>query len=314
MTLSSDFQKLYVDGLITLFELDASALGAGILRFHGHISHEEWERLAIAVSDSVSTRSVVLDTKPQLLSEERLLLVTGDKDFNYAIGEEPLDTEVSHVDSKIAFHGDFGKVWAWNKTTKAWKPDIIWQGEVFEPIAIEVSGLEMRSDGKASAPTLSMANNIGGIQNAVSALCLQFGDFVGAKLKVITTLAKYLDAENFILGNDLASNEAKEQLWFIEQKTSENSQAVTFELSNPIDFEGLRIPVRQITSMCHWAVMGDYRGEECGYTGVAMFTEKDEPTDNPALDKCAGFLNSCQLRFGENAELPFGGFPAANLI
>ncbi|MDH1534053.1 phage minor tail protein L, partial [Acinetobacter johnsonii] len=27
MTLNSDFQKLYVDGLITLFELDARALG-----------------------------------------------------------------------------------------------------------------------------------------------------------------------------------------------------------------------------------------------------------------------------------------------
>ena len=47
----------------------------------------------------------------------------------------------------------------------------------------------MRSDGKASAPTLSMANNINGIQGAVTAYCLQFGDFAGAKLKVITTLA-----------------------------------------------------------------------------------------------------------------------------
>ncbi|MDH1534098.1 phage minor tail protein L, partial [Acinetobacter johnsonii] len=27
MTLNSDFQKLYVDGLITLFELDARTLG-----------------------------------------------------------------------------------------------------------------------------------------------------------------------------------------------------------------------------------------------------------------------------------------------
>ena len=35
MTLNSDFQKLYVDGLIHLYELDASGLGAGILRFHG---------------------------------------------------------------------------------------------------------------------------------------------------------------------------------------------------------------------------------------------------------------------------------------
>ena len=36
MALSSDFQKLHIDGLITLYELDASHLGAGILRFHGH--------------------------------------------------------------------------------------------------------------------------------------------------------------------------------------------------------------------------------------------------------------------------------------
>ncbi|MFW2044321.1 phage minor tail protein L, partial [Acinetobacter sp. ULE_I053] len=41
MALNSDFQKLYVDGLITLFELDASNLGAGVLRFHGHISYED---------------------------------------------------------------------------------------------------------------------------------------------------------------------------------------------------------------------------------------------------------------------------------
>jgi lambda family phage minor tail protein L len=269
MTLNSDFQKLYVDGLITLFELDARALGAGILRFHGHISYQDWERIYLTVDNANFTADTTL--------------ISADKSFD--AGDE-----------------------------KYWYRNIIWQGETFEPMALDVSGLEMRSDGKASAPTLSMANNINGVQNAVSAYCLQFGDFIGAKLKVITTLAKYLDAENFTNGNASASNEAKEQLWYIEQKTSENSQAVTFELSNPIDFEGLRIPVRQITSMCHWAVMGDYRGEECGYTGAAMFTDKDEPTDNPALDKCAGFLNSCQLRFGENSELPFGGYPAANLL
>ena len=268
MALNSDLQKLYVDGLITLFELDARALGAGILRFHGHIAYQDWERIYSLIGSNA------------LMGDETKM-----------IGEVYESAE-----------------------TKAWMRNIIWQGETFEPIAIEVSGLEMRSDGKASAPTLSMTNNINVIQNAVSAYCLQFGDFVGAKLKVITTLAKYLDAENFSSGNASASTEAKEQLWYIEQKTSENSQAVTFELSNPIDFEGLRIPVRQITSMCHWAVMGDYRGEECGYTGAAMFTEKDEPTDNPALDRCAGRLNSCQLRFGENTELPFGGFPAANLL
>ena len=311
MTLSSDFQKLYVDGLITLFELDARALGAGILRFHGHISYEDWERLTIAVSDSNSTHSVELDAQPKVISEESLLLASADSEFNFAFGEETPSTDSSHVDSKIVPYGDFGKVWAWNRTTKEWKQNIIWQGETFEPMALEVSGLEMRSDGKASAPTLSMANNIGGIQGAVSAYCLQFGDFAGAKLKVITTLAKYLDAENFSAGNSTASNEAKEQLWYIEQKTSENANAVTFELSNPIDFEGLKIPVRQISNYCHWCAVAAYRGEQCQYTGAAMFTDKDEPTDNPALDRCSGRLSSCRIR---NNEIRFGGFPASSLI
>ncbi|MGQ0895440.1 phage minor tail protein L [Acinetobacter baumannii] len=268
MTLNSDFQKLYVDGLIHLYELDASSLGAGILRFHGHIAFQDWEKIYSSIG-----------------SEGLIGADTG------SIG-------------KIFDTGD----------QKVWNRNIIWQGQVFEPMALEVSGLEMRSDGKASAPTLSMANNINGIQNAVSAYCLQFKDFAGAKLKVITTLAKYLDAENFTAGNPTASNESKEQIWYIEQKTSENAQQVTFELSNPIDFEGLKIPVRQITSLCHWCMIGKYRGEECGYTGIAMFTDKDEPIDNPALDRCGGRLRSCRLRFGENKPLPFGGFPASSLL
>lgn len=45
MSLNSDFQKLYVDGLIHLYELDASSLGAGILRFHGHIAFQDWEKI-----------------------------------------------------------------------------------------------------------------------------------------------------------------------------------------------------------------------------------------------------------------------------
>lgn len=266
MSLNSDYQKLYVDGLIKLYELDASHLGAGILRFHGHISYEDWQRIYISADQNTWKADTTL--------------IQADKVFDAG-------------DSKI------------------WMRNIVWQGQIFEPLALDVSGLEMRSDGKASAPSLTMANNIGGIQNAVSAYCLQFNDFAGAKLKVIQTLAKYLDAENFSAGNSHASNEAEEQLWYIEQKTSESSAQVSFELSNPIDFEGRKIPVRQITNICHWCVMVDYRGEECGYIGTAMFTDKDEPTDNPALDKCAGRLSSCKKR---NNVGSFGGHPASNLI
>lgn len=265
MSLNSDYQKLYVDGLITLFELDASALGAGILRFHGHIAFQDWEKIYSSIG---------------------------------SIGLIGSDT------------GLIGKVFEVG-TEKVWQRNIIWQGKTFSAMAIQADGMEMNSTGRASSPTLSMANNIDGLQNAVSAYCLQFNDFAGAKLTIISTLAKYLDAENFSQGNPTASNEAENQLWFIEQKTSENMEQVTFELSNPIDFEGQRIPIRQISSQCHWCMMGDYRGEECGYIGAAMFTEKNEPTDNPALDKCSGRLSSCKIR---NNEGSFGGQPAANMV
>ena len=262
MALNSDFQKLYVDGLITLFELDARSLGAGILRFHGHISYQDWERIYTSIGSS---------------------------------GLMGSDT------------GSIGKVFDVG-TNKVWNRNIIWQGQTFEPLPLEVTGLEMRSDGKASAPSLAMANNIAGVQNAVSAYCLQFNDFAGAKLKVIRTLAKYLDAENFSAGNATANpSEKREQIWFIEQKTSENAQQVTFELSNPVDFEGLKIPTRQISNYCNW----EYRSEECGYIGSAMFTEKDEPTDNPALDRCNYRTSGCRCR--EN-ELHFGGFPASSMV
>lgn len=262
MTLNSDFQKLYVDGLITLFELDASTLGAGVLRFHGHISYEDWEKIYSSIG-----------------SDGLMGADTGSIGKVFDIGDE-----------------------------KVWHRNIIFNGQTYEPMALQVDGLEMRSDGKASAPTLSMANNIKGIQGAVTAYCLQFGDFAGAKIKVITTLAKYLDAENFSAGNTSANpSEKREQIWFIEQKTSENAQQVTFELSNPVDFEGLKIPTRQISNYCNW----EYRSEECGYIGSAMFTEKDEPTDNPALDRCSFRTSGCNCR--EN-ELRFGGFPASSMV
>lgn len=181
---------------------------------------------------------------------------------------------------------------------------IRWQGQDFAPISIKADGLEMRSDGKASTPTLTLHNDIGGVPQALRLLCMRFGDFAGASLKVIHTLAEYLNA-----GDD--EQNYRVALWYIEQKTSETNSTTTFELSNPVDFEGVKIPVRNITSYCHWAVCGRYRGDECGYLGTARFTHDGERTDNPALDGCGGRLSDCKLRENESR---FGGFPASSLL
>lgn len=272
--LTSDLQKLSVTGLVTLYELDATNLGAGIMRWHGHVGYEDWARI---------------------------IAYAGREDKQAGSNAE-----------------NAGREYYVSTTEKEVFNDLIWQGQIYQPIPIQSDGLEMRGDGRASTPSLAIANNLNGLQGTdylLSALCLQFDDFAGAKLTVINTMARYLDAANFADGNPQAANEYRQQLWYVEQKTSENASAVTFELSNPVDFEGARIPSRDITSFCHWAVHGRYRGQECGYTGTAMFTEDGKPTDDPSKDKCSARLgDGCRIRFGDNNPLPFGGFPSSSLI
>jgi lambda family phage minor tail protein L len=73
----------------------------------------------------------------------------------------------------------------------------------------------------------------------------------------------------------------------------------------------VKIPRRQIVqNVCSWK----YRGPECGYAGSNYFNINDEVVATLALDACGKRLGSCQLRFGEYGELPFGGFPAAGLV
>ena len=58
---------------------------------------------------------------------------------------------------------------------------------------------------------------------------------------------------------------------------------------------------------------------ETGRTGIGTVDGRaragdDQPTSDPANDRCGKRLASCKLRFGAYAELPFGGFPGVGLI
>ena len=262
MSLSSDFQKLSVAGLVTLYELDASKLGLGVLRWHGHLSYEDWAYI------------YEFANRAQFASSAKRVAPQGTEDIVV--------------------------------------PDIIWNGNEYKPVAIQSDGLEIRGDGKASTPSLVITSNLNGVEGMTRRLCRQYNDFAGAKLTVIRTSAKYLDAANFADGNPTANvNEYRKQVWYIEHKTDDNADSITFELSNPVDFEGARIPAREITSFCHWGVTGNYRGEECSYMGAAMFDENGEPTDRPELDKCGSRIGDCKLR---NNEHRFGGYPSSSLL
>jgi lambda family phage minor tail protein L len=148
----------------------------------------------------------------------------------------------------------------------------------------------------------------------ITALVLAYDDLLGAKVTRKRTMSKYLDAVNFTGGvNPDADPDAEfpDDIYFIEHKVNENKYMVEFELSASFDVQGVKLPRRQIIqNICPWK----YRGAECGYTGTNYFDSNDVAVGSSSLDVCGKRLTSCEARFGTNAELPYGGFPAAGLV
>jgi lambda family phage minor tail protein L len=195
---------------------------------------------------------------------------------------------------------------------------VVFDGEVYDFWPFQLTGLALSTD-QAAEPSLSVSN----LDGHISALCLQFKDMVNAKVSIIDTYTVYLDAVNF---PDHVNPTADPtmftlQTFWLDTKTSEDDEVVTWALSSPADLQGLVIPTRQITSLCEWALRGQYRiGDGCTYNGTAYFDAKGNPVADPALDVCGGCLSDCRKRFGAGlaepnaAILDFGGFPATVLF
>lgn len=189
---------------------------------------------------------------------------------------------------------------------------IWWQGEEYRAWPCQIEGLEASTSGSGAQPRLLVAN----LDGSITALCLAYDDLLQAKVTIHDTLAHYLDARNFADGNPQANPlEEKLQTWYIDSKSSETKMQVEFTLSSPMDLQGLMIPTRQLHSLCTWCIRGKYRsGDGCDYAGTRYFDKFNNQVEDPSLDQCSGTLTGCKLRFGENEELSFGGFPGTSLI
>ena len=194
--------------------------------------------------------------------------------------------------------------------TNELRRQVVWQGNAYEPFPIQAEGFEFNGNGQVPRPKLKVAN----VTGSITALILSFQDLVGAKITRKRTLVKYLDGVNFASGTNQTADPSAEfadDVYYIDRKSRETRDVVEFELAASFDLEGVSLPRRQIVqNVCPWG----YRSSECGYTGTAYFNANDVSVSLKSQDACGKRLSSCQKRFGSNAELPFGGFPAAGLI
>ena len=183
---------------------------------------------------------------------------------------------------------------------------VTWAGNAYLRFPVEADGFQYNGNGQLPRPTLRIANLTG----TITALLLTLPNGIeGAKVTRIRTLARYLDAVNFPGGvspytpDPTAAFPA--EVYYIDRKSSETRDVIEFELAAAFDLAGVRAPKRQCLTICPWV----YRSTECSYTGSSYFDENDGAVATLALDKCGKRLSSCKARFGEVAELPFGGYP-----
>lgn len=186
---------------------------------------------------------------------------------------------------------------------------IKWQGQEYAAFPVDITGFEFTAGGQIPRPKMLVSN----VTGFITALILQYQDMLGAKIIRKRTMKKYLDADNFAGGVNPDADptaEFPDDIYYVERKVTENKEVVEFELCASFDVQGVKLPKRQIIqNICPWK----YRGTECGYAGTNYFDTKDNAVATVGLDVCGKRLSSCEARFGQFNELPFGGFPAAAL-
>jgi lambda family phage minor tail protein L len=185
---------------------------------------------------------------------------------------------------------------------------VVWQGNTYYPAPIQAEGFESTSRGVLPRPNLTIASQSETGSDQLALLkheIRKIGDIISAKVTRRRTFAKYLDVINFPTDPKAASPilpdgyepdpyaELPKDIYFIERKTTENKNVLTYELSSILDLEGIKIPKRVIVAdKCVW----QYRGIGCWY--------QDAGEDTVDGEEMIPILNKAELNYLEN---PKGG-------
>lgn len=130
--------------------------------------------------------------------------------------------------------------------TAAGAGSIVFNSKTYTPMPIEAEGFDYKSgeNDSQSRPVLRISN----LLSTVSTILIEVNkitngnDLLNAKVTRIRTAAMFLDGESTANTSATSRNE----IYFIERKSTENRQIVEFELSQFSDLPNFKIPKRQV--------------------------------------------------------------------
>jgi len=194
----------------------------------------------------------------------------------------------------------------------------VFGGVTYQVVPFESEGWDHTSAGTLPQPIIRFKiaredNDQGSTAAVLLAMSAQLDHFLGAKVLRLRTMRQFLD--------DGATPDPQAhmglEVYDVTRRSLEDPDQIEYQLQSALDIEDVVLP-GQVLNFCRAVyrvyVPGagfDYLDATCPYVDeVNLFTAVDEATADFALDRCSHQLSGCKARFGDNAILPFEGWPA----
>ena len=156
------------------------------------------------------------------------------------------EVELFEFELNTAQHGET-TVHRFTNTKNELGNDIVWQGNTYTAIPLKAEGYEASGQGTLPRPSISVSNLLGTFTTLIAVLP---DGLEGCKVTRTRTLSKYLDAVNFTGGSnsdaDPTSYFRPRDIYFIDRKSMENRDVISYEMCSAFDLAGVRLPKRQI--------------------------------------------------------------------
>ncbi len=178
---------------------------------------------------------------------------------------------------------------------------ILFGGYEFVPIHMKTEGWSMTSADTLPRPKIMISNVLLTFASYIN----DFKSLIGAKFTRRRTLEKYLDGKPE--ANPTA--EFAPDIYRIRTMPQKTKAVAEFELTPYMDFEGQKVPKRQILrDFCrqtyrNWIVdpgVFDYTNATCPYTNDYCYDRLGAYTTDETKDDCGKSLSDCEMRYAGN--------------
>lgn len=173
----------------------------------------------------------------------------------------------------------------------------------YSAMPIKGLGQHRTSMGSPERPSLSigiLATTFS--SDLASANIYNFGDLLGKKVTIRTTLEKYITGGSLDSGSGSAPIEFPKVTFLIESIAQLDRETIVYELTSPFDTQGITIPHRKATAnLCSWI----YKGANIANVG-SEYSACYWPVEGSWNIESGGVLIDCSVYFNAEDEPVIG--------